>query len=208
MSFNTLGQRLGATMLGMNNVEFDFAKQATMVNDVEHPDPETREASTTFWRSFCNALSSFEKQANGETQDYFLLRQLADQPLWVAEFQKMAEVYADTLVEGHEAAVDDELTKQATALGALVPGVLSRGAATAPTAIKGLLAAGIGTGMAGGGLYWALQRAATEDSDKKLDLMQAKIDEYNKLKAMLAQDADGQNTEEETSMQKKIKTLS
>jgi hypothetical protein len=61
--------------------------------------------------------------------------------------------------------------------------------------------------MASGGLYWALQRQMTEDDDAKLGQMQAKIDEYNKLKAMLQQGSDDEFVQEEANVQKKINKL-
>lgn len=202
--FYDLGQRIGAQISGLSNTDFDFLKQATLLDDPEHESPEARQLSADFWRSFCHARAEFEKMANGPTLDYFLLKNLSEQELWIEEFQKMAEEYAEDIVQGKELSEADNIEKSATVINSLIPGAASRAVNTAPTLLKGLMAAGIGTGVAGGGLYWALQRSATEDSDKKLEAMQAKIDEYNKLKTMLKTTGDDSFTEEEAEMQKKI----
>ncbi len=207
MSFYALGQRIGANSLGLSNSDFEFFKQASDVNDVEHANPEIREATSEFWRTFCDAMAGMEKRANGPTQDYFVLKQLSEQPLWIEEFQKMAQVYAEAMLQEIEKKEASSIAKTASVIGTLLPGVASRAAGAAPTLVKSLLTAGIGTGMASGGLYWALQRAATEDSDSSLDAMRAKIEEYNKLKTMLSADKDDDFRQEEAGMQKKINRI-
>lgn len=204
MSFREIGLRIGAAANGLPNAHFDHVKQASDMCDVEHPSPEVREAATNMYRAFCDCLSGLVKLAHGPTPDFFILRELANQPIWVREYQDMAEHYAFNLVEGRQEFAAAELTKSAAAIGALVPAVTGRAIGATPTVIKGLLAAGIGTGAAAGGLYWALQRASTEDSDNKLATLQARIDEYNRMKTMLAQGSDEDFIQEEAAMQKEL----
>lgn len=204
-SFKQLGQRIAAIATVGSNAEWDFVKQSAELCDVEHPNPEIREISTNFWRSFCHAYSEMEKRANGATMDYCLLRKLADTPIWVEEFQKMASVYANDISQGMADYRRDELTKEAS-FAAILPAIASRTAGVTPTAIKALLGAGMLTGAAAGGLYWGTQRAATEDDDKGLEAIQNKIDEYRKMKAMLSAE-DGQFSSEEAGIQKKINKL-
>lgn len=204
MSFRNLGERIGAAAIGMSNLEFDNVKQAAMSCDVEHEDPAIRETSTRFCRCFCDAMADMEKKANGSTPDYFLLKKLASQEVWIREFQDLADEFAQSIVIGKEVAEAEDIQKAAAAIGSLVPAVTGRAFGATPTLIKSLLAAGIGTGATAGSLYWALQRSATEDSDDKLAMMQAKIDEYNKMKTMLAESSDNAFMDEEAAMQKRI----
>lgn len=165
-------------------------------------------------RTFCHAAAcaEFNKSAGAPTFDGILLDTLASIPEenWIKEYQDIAETYMGEHLDrkdAHETAVLDDIRKQANGkmLG-MLPALAGKGAALTPTAIKALIASGVALGTAGGGLYWGLKRSINEDAESGLDVMQAKVDEYQKINRMLQEESDGQNLEEEQMLANKIQS--
>lgn len=205
--FKDVGLRIGATIMGVSNEELDITKAAAATVDVESSDNEIQQLSTDFLRSFCKEAAVISEELKGYTVDVEVLNKLAASEVWCSEFQDMAETYMVELAEALEAPkteAEEAIKKSANArLSSLIPGVAGKGLSLTPSALKVLLASGIGLGAGAGGLAWGLNRSVNEDSDQELDDLQAKVNEYEKINRILSE-VPGPDTDLEKDLESRV----
>jgi hypothetical protein len=208
--FKSLGQRIGALYVQLNNPQWDIHKAAAESVNVESGDDQDRQTSTSFMRLFCKVAADRIRREEGLTPEGVMLEKLANTEVWCSELQDIVEDYMGNLADAEDAeanAAYDSFSKEAKGrLMGLIPGAAAGLATTVtPNLIKALLATGIGVGAAGGGLSWGLQRAINEDDEAELDTMKAKINEYQRINALLSQDPSA-DTEQEQEIKERIES--
>jgi hypothetical protein len=202
----------------MNSPYFKSAQQLSLfIQGVEPGDFLAKEAmlqelltSPTFNAEMCHALGAMYelagKSASFESRLIETVTKHAAAGDWTAQAMQ-----ADIVETLYEVLGDDpEGTKEAAIAGggALGQAAARLGLATAPGALKTLLATGVGLGTAGGALHWAMNRdAKTDDAD--IEAMKAQIAEYDRITEEISEKLrrKGLNPND-PAVQEKIKRLS